>query len=89
MLRIKINTLIKANKYFHSSKLKIVESIINQISKENIYLEDQYSVLKILLTLPINDKFLEDHFPNKDELNNVLKTQKELVDRIKKQIPKY
>lgn len=90
LLRNKMIELISAsNTEYSINKTKELNSLLMQISKDGATLHDRHSVLKIVLTLPIIEKYQDNHIPDKNEFKDVLKQQESLILQTDSLIPKY
>lgn len=89
LLRTKIISLITTSSKQYTSKSAELISLLKQISKNNEALNDYHNVLKIVLTLPIIEKYQEDNKPDKKEFKNLIKDQENLILRIDSLTPKY
>ncbi len=89
LLKSKIMSLINASNRKYTNKTAELNSLINQISKNGGTLTDHHSVLKILLTLPIIEKYQDDNKPDKKEFKDVINEQEKLILRTDSLTPKY
>ena len=89
LLKDKIITLITTSKNKHNDKTAELNSLLKEISKNDATLNDHYSVLKIVLTLPIIEKYQDYYKPDKKEFNDLIKQQENLILRTDSLIPKY
>ncbi|MHC1704981.1 MAG: hypothetical protein AB9846_13815 [Tenuifilaceae bacterium] len=89
LLRNRIVKIIGNSKRLYSSKTAEFNSLIKQISQNGTTLNDHHSVLKIILTLPLIEKYQDNSIPNKKEINELIKEQVKLIERIDKLTPKY
>jgi len=89
LLRKKMVTLIAGSQNLYSKKTAEHNSLLKQISQNGATLNDHHSVLKIVLTLPIIEKFQNDNLPDKKEFIDLIKRQQELIEQIISLTPKY
>lgn len=89
LLKKKIIGLITSNNNKYSTKTAELNSLLKQISKSNVTLNDHHTVLKIVLTLPIIEKYQDNNKPNKKEFNELIKQQDKLIIILDSISPKY
>jgi len=89
ILKTKIISLITESNKKYTSKTTELNSLLNQISKNGATLNDHHSVLKIVLTLPIIEKYQDDNKPNKKEFKDLIIEQEKLILRTDSLTPKY
>ena len=89
LLRMKIISLITTSNKKYASKTAELNSLIKQISKNGSTLNDQHTILKIVLTLPLIEKYQDDNKPNKKEFEDLIKEQEKLIIQADSLIPKY
>lgn len=83
ILRNWISELVKKSKNQYSDKIVELESLSSQIDKKQLSIEDHYSVLKILRTLPIIEKYQKNSLPKNVEYQDHLSKQEKLLQKIK------
>lgn len=85
----KIIALIKKSndKYFY--KTIELNGLVKEVSSKNNSLEDYHNILKIILTIPIIEKYQNENLPNKSEFKKVIKKQEDLISKTKTVTPKY
>ncbi len=89
LLRMKIFSLITTSNKQYSTKTAELNSLLKQISKNGATLNDHHSVLKIVLTLPMIEKYQDDNKPDKKEFKNLIKQQEDLIERTDSLTPNY
>ncbi len=89
LLKNKILALITTSNNKYSTKTTELNSLLKEISKNDATLDDQYSVLKIVLTLPIIGKYQDANKPNKKEFKDLIIQQEKLILRTDSLTPKY
>ena len=89
LLKKKIIALITTSNKKYSTKTAELNSLLKQISKNDATLNDHHSVLKIVLTLPIIEKYQDDNKPNKKEYKDMVNHQEKLILQIDSLTPKY
>ena len=89
ILRKKIENIISNSQNIYSKKTSAQNSLLKQISQNSTTLNDHHSVLKIILTLPVIEKFQNENLPDKKEFEALIKQQVKLIERIDSLTPKY
>ncbi len=89
LLKMKINTFITTSSKQYTAKTAELNSFLNQISNNVTTLNDKHNVLKIVLTLPLIEKYQSDNKPDKKEFLNLIKEQENLVKNSENLTPKY
>jgi predicted transcriptional regulator len=88
-LRTKIISLITASSKKYANKTAELIALLKQISKDGTRLNDHRTVLKIVLTLPLIEKYQDENKPDKKEFKNLIKEQEQLILRTDSLTPKY
>jgi len=86
---MKIIELITTSGKKYTSKTAEINSLIKLISKNGSTLNDQHIILKIVLTLPLIEKYQDDNKPNKKEFKDLINEQEKLILRADSLTPKY
>lgn len=89
LLRKRISSLILTSKNKYQNRTNELKSILKHISQNKLTLHDQHVVLKIILTLPLIEKYQKDNMPDKNEFNSLDIEQQELIKRTDILTPKY
>jgi hypothetical protein len=89
LLRKKIIALITNSQNLYSNKTASVNSLRKLISDNSSTINDSYSVLKIVLTLQLIEKYQNDNLPDKKDFNEFIKDQEKLIQRTASLTPKY
>ena len=89
LLKKKIISLIMTSNNKYSAKTAELNSLLKQISKDGATLNDHHSVLKIVLTLPMIEKYQDDNKPNKKEIKDLINQQEKLIIQTDSLTPKY
>lgn len=85
-LRKKIMTLLNKSHKKYLTKTSELKSLFDQVSANNEKLNDNYKILKIVLTLPILEKYQKENLPDIREYNNLSNAQEQLIERTEKLI---
>ena len=89
LLKKKIISLIMTSNNKYSAKTAELNMLLKQISKDGATLNDHHSVLKIVLTLPMIEKYQDDNKPNKKEIKDLINQQEKLIIQTDSLTPKY
>lgn len=89
LLKKKIISLIMTSNNKYSAKTAELNSLLKQISKDGATLNDHHSVLKIVLTLPMIEKYQDDNKPNKKDFKDLINQQEKLIIQTDSLTPKY
>ena len=89
LLKKKIISLIMTSNNKYSAKTAELNMLLKQISKDGATLNDHHSVLKIVLTLPMIEKYQDDNMPNKKEFKDLINQQEKLIIQTDSLTPKY
>jgi predicted transcriptional regulator len=89
LLKKKIIGLITSSNNKYSSKTSELNSLLKQITNNDTSLNDHHSVLKIVLTLPIIEKFQDNNMPNHKEFKDLINQQEKLILRTDSLTTKY
>jgi len=89
LLKLKIISLISASDEKYVSKTTALNALIKQISKNKATLNDHHSVLKIVLTLPMIEKYQDDNMPDRKEFKELIKEQENLIFQTDSLTPKH
>jgi predicted transcriptional regulator len=89
LLRMKIVSLIANSSSQYAAKTANLNSLIEQFNKNGATLNDYHTVLKIVLTIPLIEKYQDDNMLDNKEFKNVAKQQKTLISQTDSLIPKY
>jgi hypothetical protein len=88
-LKKKIVSLITSSSKQYTGRTAELTSILEQISKNGATINDHHTVLKIVTTLAIIEKYQADNLPDKKEFKALRDQQEQLILRIDKLTPKY
>lgn len=84
LLRAKIDTLLQRSTKGYEATKKNWSTLLEQSSTNTATLSDRHTVLKLVLTLPLIEKFQSDHLPDATEFKQQLLAQQALITRIEK-----
>jgi hypothetical protein len=89
LLRQRIIALISTRKDNYTNKTAELNSLLKQIENNGTTLADHHTILKILLTFPIIEKYQNENLPNKTEFKDLIKQQENFIKLTDKLTPKY
>lgn len=87
LLRFKIQSIIARSRTQYSDNLAGLNDIVKTIDKQNNGINDHHLVLKILLTLPLIEKYQKGNVPSPKEYQDLILEQSKLIERITKSTP--
>lgn len=89
LLRKKIISLIATSSRQYANNTEELNSLLKQVNANNSTLNDYHNVLKIVLTLPMIEKYQKENKLDKTEFKNLIKNQELLISRTDSLTPKY
>jgi len=89
LLRKQILDLITASKNQYGNKTAEIKSLLNVISQKGSTLNDHHTVLKILLTLPLIEKYQNENLPDNKLFKNLIEEQEGLIQQVDSLKPAY
>lgn len=84
----KIVELIKKSKAGYLGKTNEITQVLSDIDKKENSINDYHAVLKIVLTLPIIEKYQNDNLPDAKKYRRLLKKQDSIIEKTKNLTPK-
>jgi|688.fasta_scaffold132080_3 hypothetical protein len=85
----RILELIKKSNEKYDSESKEINQLVKQISDSQNSIQDNHKILKIVLTIPLIEKYQKENLPKKKEFLETIAKQKELIQKISEKTPKY
>lgn len=82
LLKKKILTHTASSKNQYAHKTAELNSLQDQIRKNDGSIKDHYIALKIILTLPIIQKYQTENLPDNKEFMGLIKQQEKLIQRM-------
>lgn len=82
ILRKKIMKIIALSHSNYADKTKDLTALIEQISKNKTSLNDHHEVMKIMLTLPVIEKYQNENKPASEPFKKIIKEQEKLLQHI-------
>lgn len=89
LLRQKINRILTKSKAQQEKKSAGIKALLNAIDKKDVSIKDRHVELKIMLTLPIIEKFQNENLPSQGEFKALIKEQAQLIKQTDSICPKY
>ena len=89
LLKKRISSIILTSENKYQNKTNELKSILKHISQNKLTLNDHHTILKVILTIPLIEKYQKDNIPNKNEFNSVDNEQQKLIKRTDTLTPKY
>lgn len=87
LLRLRIQSIIVKSKNKYEGNMNEINDLVNSIDKQSTSIYDHHLILKVLLTLPIIEKYQNDNFPSTKEYKELILEQSKLIERISKLSP--
>lgn len=87
LLRLRIQSIIEKSQNKYEGQLKEINDLAATIDKNSKTIEEHHLILKILLTLPIIEKYQKDNFPSSKEYKELIIEQSKLIERMNKLTP--
>jgi hypothetical protein len=85
----RILDLIKKSNKKYESESKEINDLVEQISNSQNSMQDNHSILKIVLTIPLIEKYQTDNLPKKKQFLETIAKQKALDKKIVEKTAKY
>ena len=85
----RILALIKKSNDKYDSQSKEIDELVKAISNSQNSIQDNHNILKIVLTIPLIEKFQIENLPKKEQFLETNAKQKELNKKITNKTPKY
>ncbi len=89
LVKHKILDIIKRSSENYNRKSKEIDEIVTEISIGQNSIQDSHNILKLILTIPIIEKFQTENLPKKEKFQQTIIEQKKLKENIFSKIPKY
>jgi len=89
ILKIKILNLLKLSEDKYDKRTSDINSNIKTIYQKKQDLVDYHNILKILLTIPLIEKYQKDHLPKNDPFKKIIEKENQLIEKVKQNTPKY
>ena len=87
-LKFKMRDMINESAKKYDTKTNQLQTLLKDISKNAETLNDHHNLLKILLTLPLIEKYQNQNLPKEQEYKQIIDHQAKLIDRTDKLVPK-
>lgn len=89
ILKKKILNLISSSATKYDTKKAEVQNLVSTINQKRTEITNYYTALKIILTLPLIEKYQKDHLPQKSPFEKVIEKENQLLEKVKQNTPKY
>lgn len=89
ILKNKVLNLLKNSDEKYNKKITELNQLVESIYQKQRDIRDYHSALKIVLTIPLIEKYQKDNLPEKSPFEKVIENQNLLLEKIKKNTPKY
>ena len=84
----RILALIQKSNEKYDSDSKEIKELVKQISNSQNSIQDNHTILKIALTIPLIEKYQKENLPKKKEFLGTIAKQKALNQKITEKLPK-
>lgn len=88
LLRKKMTAILASSKNKYSNKKEELNSLLKVIAENGGTLNDHHIALKILLTLPIIERYQTENLLNKKDFKELIKEQEKLIEETGRLTPK-
>lgn len=82
-LKKRMNEMIEKSNAKYKARTIEINSLLKQIANKEVSMRDHHTVLKILLTLPMIEKYQDISQPDKKEFRTLMQQQEEWIRRAK------
>lgn len=89
VLKHRMMELISNSSKKYANKTTEINALLELISKKGMSLNDHHTVLKLVLSLQVIEKYQDDTKPDKKEFKDLIKQQENLILQTKNLTPKY
>ena len=89
LLKKKITALIENSNNKFPGKTAEFRSMLKSIAENDITLQDQHSVLKIVLTLPLIENFQNNNQPDKKDFKDLIRQQERIIIQMDSLTPPF
>lgn len=85
----RILALIKKSNEKYDSESKEIKELVKEISNSQNSIQDNHTILKIVLTIPLIENYQKENSPKKKHFLETIAKQKALNKKIEEKTPKY
>jgi hypothetical protein len=89
ILKKKILNLISNSAAKYDTKKAEVQNLVTTINQKRTEITNYHTALKIILTLPLIEKYQNDHLPQKSPFEKLIENENQLLEKVKQNTPKY
>lgn len=89
VMKNKIIALLKKSNDKYVGKTAELNGLLKTIGKTNSSINDYHNVLKIVLTIPLIEKYQNENLPKNSEFEKTINYENKLIERTKKLTPKF
>lgn len=89
ILKNKILSVLKNSNDKYDNRTTELNQLLKTIYQKKRDLNDYHNALKIILTIPVIEKYQNENIPKKSPFEKVIETQNVLIEKVKKNTPKY
>lgn len=81
-LRFKTKLILKNSRNTYDHNISAFTTMIGNLDDKDVSLDDLHAILKIIITLPLIEKFQKENYPSTIPLDKVLKEYEKTIKRI-------
>lgn len=85
----RIIALIKKSNEKYDSQSKEINELVKEISNSQNSIQGNHNILKIVLTIPLIEKYQKENLPKKEKFLETIVKQKAMNKKITEKTPKY
>ncbi|PIF59551.1 hypothetical protein [Flavobacterium sp. 2] len=89
IMKQKIINLIKRSNDKYISQKADLENLMDTINKKQTEINNYHRALKIILTIPLIEQYQKQHLPDKSSFKKLIEKEDQLLQKTKKNTPKY
>lgn len=82
ILKARVLSMLKASTDKYSGKVSYLEAIIKHLEAKSNSMQDYYTTMKIVLTLPLIEKYQQTHLPKDSIYKAFYKQQDQIISKI-------
>jgi hypothetical protein len=82
ILKARVLSMLKASSDKYNGKVSYLEAIIKHIEAKSYSVQDYYATMKIILTLPLIEKYQQTHLPKDSLYKGFYKQQEQIIKKI-------
>lgn len=89
VMKNKILSLIENSNEKYIEKTTELQKLVKTIHQKQNDINDYHTALKVILTIPLIEKYQNEHLPQKNPFEKIIEKENQLLEKVKKNTPKY